>query len=98
MHYTFDGDAFVNTLENKIRLPKLVPLSDKTILIARGDFLNIELFFTVGSEDLYTYMAVNEPFEGIVQERPVFTNINNGIGFFLVDIINHIQYVISFIY
>jgi hypothetical protein len=27
-------------------------------------------------------MEVNEPFEGIVQERPSFTNINNGIGLF----------------
>ena len=38
--------------------------------------------FSFFIEDLYTYMAVNEPFEGIVQERPVFTNINNGIGLF----------------
>ena len=86
MHYTFDGDDFVNALENKITdkesVPKLVPLSDNdTTLVARR-LLNIELLFTVSSEDLQTYMALNEPFEGIVQERPVFTNINNGIGLF----------------
>ena len=74
MHYTFEGDVFVNTLATKIT-------NTDTNLIARR-LSHIELFFTVGSEDLYTYMAVNEPFEGIVQERPIFTNINNGIGLF----------------
>jgi len=37
---------------------------------------------TVGSEDLETYINVNKPITGIVQERPQFTNINNGIGLF----------------
>jgi hypothetical protein len=74
MHCTFEGDAFVNTLANKIKN------TDSTLIARR--LSHVELFFTVGSEDLQTYMAVNEPFEGIVQERPVFTNINNGIGLF----------------
>jgi len=74
MRHTFDGDVFVNTLANKIK-------NTNNSLIARR-LSHVELFFTVGSEDLYTYMALNEPFEGIVQERPVFTNINNGIGIF----------------
>ncbi|HJN64028.1 MAG TPA: hypothetical protein QGG91_04870 [Flavobacteriales bacterium] len=74
MHYTFEGDAFVNTLANKIT-------NTNSNLIARR-LSSIKLLFTVGSEDLQTYMSVNEPFEGIVQERPVFTNINNGIGLF----------------
>ena len=74
MHYTFEGDVFVNTLATKIT-------NTDINLIARR-LSHIDLFFTVGSEDLYTYMAVNEPFEGIVQERPVFTNINNGVGLF----------------
>ena len=74
MRYTFEGDVFVNILANKIK-------NTNSNLIARR-LSHVELFFTVGSEDLYTYMAVNEPFEGIVQERPVFTNINNGIGLF----------------
>ena len=37
---------------------------------------------TVGSEDLETYINVNKPITGIVQERLKFTNINNGIGLF----------------
>ena len=45
-------------------------------------FNSIDLVMTVGSEDLDTYINVNRPISGIVQERPKFTNINNGIGLF----------------
>ena len=37
---------------------------------------------TVGTTDLETYINVNQPITGIVQERPSFTNINNGLGLF----------------
>ena len=40
----------------------------------------IEIILTAGNEDLNTYMQVNEPVTGIVTERPIFTNVNNGIG------------------
>jgi hypothetical protein len=45
-------------------------------------FNDIDMLMTVGSEDLETYINVNKPITGIVQERPQFTNINNGIGLF----------------
>ena len=45
-------------------------------------FLNLDLVMTVGSDDLKTYINVNKPFSGIVKERPVFSNINNGVGLF----------------
>lgn len=45
-------------------------------------FNSIDLVMTVGSDDLDTYIKVNKPITGIVQERPQFTNINNGIGLF----------------
>ena len=42
----------------------------------------IEIILTAGNENLNTYMQVNEPVTGIVTERPIFTNVNNGIGIF----------------
>ena len=45
-------------------------------------FLNLDLVMTVGTDDLKTYINVNKPFSGIVQERPAFSNISNGIGLF----------------
>ena len=41
---------------------------------------------TIGTDDLQTYINVNKPFSGIVQERPVFSNIENGVGLFLLDL------------
>jgi hypothetical protein len=73
MEYTFDGNIFVNFISDYIPMPNNL---DSRLLAY------MKLRYSVGSEDLYTYMAVNEPFEGIVQERPPFTNINNGIGLF----------------
>ena len=45
-------------------------------------FNSIDMVMTVGSEDLDTYIKINKPITGIVQERPQFSNINNGIGLF----------------
>jgi hypothetical protein len=38
--------------------------------------------FTVAASDLNTYMEVTEPSLSLVQEKPAFTNIVNGIGLF----------------
>ena len=67
------GESFVNTLEREI--------TNYSTLKER-ELDHVKLLFSVGSEDLYTYISINQPFEGIVQERPIFTNINNGIGLF----------------
>ena len=43
---------------------------------------NCDFIITVGSEDLSTYMDVTAPSMTIIQERPAFTDIINGIGLF----------------
>jgi hypothetical protein len=70
--FEFEGEKFFNFLKNELV---------KDPLIERK-FLSIDLIMTVGSEDLKTYRIINEEITGIVQERPQFTNINNGIGLF----------------
>ena len=47
-----------------------------------NDSNNIEFILTAGNEVFNTYMKVNEPVTGIVTERPIFTNVNNGVGLF----------------
>ena len=37
---------------------------------------------TVGTKNLNTYIQVNAPITGIVQQRPQFTTVSNGIGIF----------------
>ncbi len=70
MSLKIKGEQFFNFLENN--------LSNNTT----KQFLNLDLLMTVGTSDLNTFINVNKPFSGIVQERPVFSNINNGIGLF----------------
>ena len=70
--FEFEGEKFFNFLKNELDTnPSLV-----------REFIDIDLVMTVGSEDLRTYRIINEEITGIVQERPQFTNINNGIGLF----------------
>ena len=43
---------------------------------------NLDILFSVGTADVHTYINLNEPPTGIVQERDLFTNIDGGIGLF----------------
>ncbi len=69
---SIDGESFFNFLRAAL-------IKDNTKV---RYFNSIDLVMTVGSEDLDTYIKVNKPITGIVQERPQFSNINNGIGLF----------------
>ena len=70
---SIEGEKFFNFLS--------LELNDTTFQGVR-EFVNLDLVMTVGSEDLETYIKVNKPITGITQQRPPFTNINNGIGLF----------------
>ena len=66
-----EGESFFNFLKNNI------PQNNSV-----REFLSIDLVLTVGSLDLANYIAINSPTTSLVQQRPVFTNIDNGIGLF----------------
>ena len=42
----------------------------------------VDFIFLVADNDLNTYLTINQPSNSVVQEKPEFTNINNGIGIF----------------
>jgi len=44
--------------------------------------VDFDLTFYGISDDFNTYLSVNKPSIGIVQKKPEFTNIENGIGLF----------------
>ncbi len=54
-------------------------LNDYSGLIARR-VLNAKLILVAGGDDLNTFIEVNKPSTSIVQEKPEFTNITNGLG------------------
>jgi hypothetical protein len=43
---------------------------------------DVDVIIAVAADDLNTYMEVNEPSNSIVQDKPDYTNISNGIGLF----------------
>lgn len=45
-----------------------------------ADSLQIE--FNVAADDMTTYLNVNQPSNTVAQERPQFTNVENGLGLF----------------
>lgn len=56
------------------------PISENAVSARLAN--HVEFLFAVAGDDLNTYMEVNEPSSGIVQEKPDYTNIVNGIGIF----------------
>ena len=81
----FSGDIFFTVLAGKIKNDPNV-----TSRVARG----VDYIFSVASEDLNTYMEATEPSLSIIQERPSFSNIYNGIGLFSSRFVNEIDSIV----
>lgn len=77
MTVDFKGQDFLAYIGNKVC--NTCPPSATLIARRAG---NVDLFVIAGSDDLNTYMEVNTPSTGIIQDRPEFTNITNGLGLF----------------
>lgn len=46
------------------------------------EFVAIDFVFSVAGEELVRYLETSGPSQGIIQDRPFYTNISNGIGLF----------------
>jgi hypothetical protein len=73
MSYTAKGRDFYKYIG--------LSLSDYTGLVQRKA-LKVDLMLIAGSDDLATFIDVNKPSTGIIQERPEFSNIHGGLGIF----------------
>jgi hypothetical protein len=68
----YSGAGFYSLLHAKI------PVNPNLMRVAR----QVDYIFTVAAADLNTYIEVTEPSSSIVQEKPLYSNISNGIGLF----------------
>jgi hypothetical protein len=68
----YKGDGFYSSIKNQIPVNHNVS--------RHADYIDYR--FTIAGDDLNTYMNVTAPSNTIIQERPVFSNITNGIGLF----------------
>ncbi len=86
------GDAFLQFVASKIKSasdynPNAIRIAKRYIPNASepNNPLNkypLELYFYTGTEDLHIYIQVSQPSNTIIQEKPSFSNITNGIGIF----------------
>lgn len=61
----------------------LIPYSsDKESEVLSRLVSKFEILILVAADELNTYMEANEPSSGLQQDKPEYTNINNGIGLF----------------
>ena len=87
-HYTSEntkGDETMETLIVKKQFyqflsSKITPAEDGIKRIVRKKALDI--IFTIGGEELYTYLQVHDSEHNPMTQKPVYTNIVNGIGIF----------------
>jgi hypothetical protein len=72
-HVGVDPNSFYKYLST-------VLTNDANVSARESDY--IEFVVYAGGEELDTYMDVNAPSTSLVQEKPIYTNINNGLGLF----------------
>jgi hypothetical protein len=77
-----NGEAFFLFLANNLETD---PLITRELGIWDNNIDRIRAFdfvLSIANEELDTYLAVNAPVTGIIQDRPVYTNIAGGLGLF----------------
>ncbi len=82
MKVEFSGNGFFSFIQSSIPVN---PYARRII----GEYDNLQqrtecfdVLLTMGNEELASYIEVNSPSTTIVQERPTYTNVNNGLGLF----------------
>jgi hypothetical protein len=78
MKSSYKNEQFFTTCINNI--PYIDPNIENTVIHRQA--LRVDFIFTIIGDDINTYMEVNEPSNGVLQDKPEFTNITNGIGIF----------------
>lgn len=78
MIIAYSNDAFYSFISNQ------VPYSDaaKEQNVKERYTNDVDFIISVAAADLNTYMEVNEPSNSIVQDKPDYTNVTDGIGLF----------------
>jgi hypothetical protein len=78
MYVLYNNNSFYTIIKDRI------PYDDsQNEANVKERFTNdVDVIISVAEEDLNTYIEVNEPSNSIVQDKPEYTNITNGIGIF----------------
>ena len=50
--------------------------------VSRRIYRGVDILWAVAGPDLHLYLQLNSPISGLVEERPTYTNVDNGYGLF----------------
>ena len=87
MTQVINGSEFYQQMALNIK-----PMEDVSDIVKHRKFLYIKFYLSVAGDELNTYLEVNEPATGIIQEKPEYTNVINGIGIFSTRIKTYSQF------
>lgn len=76
--YKLIGQMFFNTCNQAIKYKD----AEQEAKVRKRMAQDMELYLIGGNETLYKYMIINEPSTGLIQDKPVYSNIDGGIGIF----------------
>lgn len=71
MNVTMEGEAFFQTVGLR---------AGDNPNATRRIFRGVDILWAVAGQDLYNYLRLSSPISGLVEERPTYTNITNGLG------------------
>ena len=89
--YYFYSRNFFNSCASMIPYNDASEEANVTKRLSRG----IEIQILAGNESFYKYLVVNQPSSGLIQEKPIYSNIENGIGIFASRTKSSLQISIS---
>lgn len=75
-----NGERFFSTLASRLEENPLITRQLGVWNATTGNVEAIDFILTIANEPLATYLDVNAPITGVVQERPSYTNISGGLG------------------
>ncbi len=87
--------TFFNILKQKI--PDLPNVNRFHGIMTSEGRVDIQLVIAVGADELSTYIDTNAPSNSIIQDRPVYTNITNGLGIFSSKRVVKLNYYLNYL-
>ncbi|MBK6884471.1 MAG: hypothetical protein IPH05_16305 [Flavobacteriales bacterium] len=73
MYATMDGQSFFNAIASHVP-------TDPTVTARR--FVGLDFLVSAANDEFHTYLTLDEPVTGIIEDRPEYTNVENGYGLF----------------
>jgi hypothetical protein len=81
----YKTESFYTLCEAQI--PYTDPEKENAVIVRIPD--HFDLTFTVVGDEFSTYLDLNGPTTGLLLEKPVYSNINNGIGVLSCHFVKH---------